>query len=314
MRGLLLAVIVFSLLLTGCVKLGPKTGAGKTGDGTATPAQSDTSGLAQNPSELPAIQSGGKSGALSGINPPSAPVVGQPGGAPIGGAGSPGTQPSSSGSNIGVFQGIQGGGQIGALPPSGQSGSQAGSPGMAGLKGAPVINGFDGNPPLVSPGMLCMLTWDVEGGEQISIDNGTGDVWQVPAWKRGLFVNPTRNRTYTLTAANSYGTVTARTDVKVSTNTPDFDMSYTVPWLIAYEIYPTTVVKGEPIWIGWHTNKCDKVWLTNELGEYYAINSYGEMTIVPQSSATWTLHFENSEFPDAALKGYGLYVKVTDKP
>jgi hypothetical protein len=267
--------------------------------------------LGGNTGDLPTLQGSGQSSSLGGFNP-------QPGSLTV-----PNGTPNSP-NMAGFAPSGQSGNQpsgMGVLTPA-QGGNQPAGSGMAGFKDAlpgqggnpPVIHRFDGYPDLIGLGMISLLTWEVDNAEEISIDNGSGDITNVSIWKRGLFVGPTKNHTYILTAKNSYGTSTAKTDVRVSTNTSEFDNSYKYPWLIAFEIYPEKVMKGQSVWICWHTNKCDKVTLKNNLGLYIPLSSYGELTVVPEASAVWTLGFESSEYPDAAAKGYGKYVEVIDKP
>ena len=78
---------------------------------------------------------------------------------------------------------------------------------------APTITSFTATPSTVTSGQLATLSWTVSGATTVSIDNGIGDVSNVTSKS----VSPTQPTTYTLTATNSGGSVTARVTVNVST-------------------------------------------------------------------------------------------------
>ncbi len=75
----------------------------------------------------------------------------------------------------------------------------------------PVINYFDINPPVVSPGESTVMSWNVANASSVSIDQGIGPV--PPTGSTTLL--PYYITYYTLTAANAYGTVTAAATVTV---------------------------------------------------------------------------------------------------
>jgi uncharacterized protein YkwD len=77
----------------------------------------------------------------------------------------------------------------------------------------PVIASFVSSPATISAGQTARLTWNVSGAATVRIDNGVGDVTGVNSFS----VSPNQNTTYTLTAANSTGSITATAAVIVNT-------------------------------------------------------------------------------------------------
>lgn len=77
----------------------------------------------------------------------------------------------------------------------------------------PVIETFNVNSPLISPGETAILSWTVSGAESISIVPGIGEVESVGIRQ----VIPNESTLYTLTATNSAGTVNTVIEIKVET-------------------------------------------------------------------------------------------------
>jgi sugar lactone lactonase YvrE len=91
----------------------------------------------------------------------------------------------------------------------------------------PSITSFAANPAKISSGQSSTLQWNVVGTTtSLSIDNGVGDV----TGKTSVSVSPTATTTYTLTATDSQGSLTA-SSTKQTTVT--FSSSF-VPTLISY--------------------------------------------------------------------------------
>lgn len=76
----------------------------------------------------------------------------------------------------------------------------------------PVILSFSASPGSVIAGGSSMLSWSVNGATSITVDNGVGDVTSFTSKS----VTPAQTTTYTLTAANSAGTATAKVSVTVA--------------------------------------------------------------------------------------------------
>jgi len=76
----------------------------------------------------------------------------------------------------------------------------------------PIINSFSPSPTTITAGESSVLSWSVTDATSVTIDNGVGTV----ALSGTTAVNPTSTTTYTLTAINAAGSVTATTTVAVS--------------------------------------------------------------------------------------------------
>src|ERR1019366_9106771 len=70
---------------------------------------------------------------------------------------------------------------------------------------APVISSFTSTPAITAPGSHVTLAWNVSRATSVSIDNGVGDVTN----SSNITVSPVQTTTYTLTASNSSGSITA---------------------------------------------------------------------------------------------------------
>jgi len=76
---------------------------------------------------------------------------------------------------------------------------------------APVIDSFTAEPEVLARGDSSMLDWETSNATTVSIDNGVGNV-SVSGIE---FVYPEETTTYTLTASNTTGSVTASCSVEV---------------------------------------------------------------------------------------------------
>ena len=82
--------------------------------------------------------------------------------------------------------------------------------------GQPVVNSFDASPGLIGPGESSTLSWNVSGAATVSISQQIGNV----ALNGTRVVLPTKTTTYTLTATNVVGTVTATAQVVIAEALP----------------------------------------------------------------------------------------------
>lgn len=89
---------------------------------------------------------------------------------------------------------------------------------MAGCSGLsltePIINLFSADPTTITVGESSVLSWSITDANSVTIDNGIGSV----TFTGNTMVNPVVTTTYTLTATNSTGSVTALITVTVNLN------------------------------------------------------------------------------------------------
>ena len=258
-KGLLL-IIIMSVMLASCIKIGSATPAGKVPD----KAPDVTGGMAQNPGGLQSLPSG------------------QSGSAPVSQSGSSSRQPSSSGSNMGVLQGLQPGGQ-GGVPggelPVIQSGGSTGT--MSGFKappsnspsmpaGVPVekLPFFEENlyadTQIVNVGESVFLGWRVANADEYKLEQDGKVVQTIPRDRVGTFVIPNMPgiSKYTLTAKNSGHSVSLSVEVNVLSRgqRAAFDRSKRCR---TFMVYPKIINKGEPVYVYWNVLDAQNVYIDN---------------------------------------------------
>lgn len=141
-----------------------------------------------------------------------------------------------------------------------------GCSGQAGSRGTPVpvITAFSTGAAAVDPGNPVDLAWTVSGASSLSLDNGIGTV----TGRTSLTVSPSRTTTYTLTAANAGGSVTARTTVAVN-----IKVSLDPPALVvtpgAVQPFTATVQGCSDPGVAWSIAESDGGWITSD-GIYIA--------------------------------------------
>ncbi len=335
MQRLPIILMVISLLLTSCIKLGSKAETNKAGEPAVTQSQHVVSGLAQNPGELPSIQNGGESGSLAGINPPAAPVIGQPGSAPLSQSGSTSRQPASSSSNMGELQGgdqmsalplSTGSGQMAEFPTSGQSGIQSQGMGaltnMESLKKAPPVfesrygSGFSTDYIQGSLGQAFILQWQVYGADKLEItvsggtvksDIGSGQYLPVPEGRVAAVVVPESVGYYkfTITATNAFGSSSKNWELPVY-SPEQVDKYIGGDRNYVFMVHPQQIKQGEPVFVYWNVRDADHVYLETDLAvgdkgepdERDRVRSYGVEKFYPPASTRFMLEFGNGEYLD----------------
>jgi hypothetical protein len=93
----------------------------------------------------------------------------------------------------------------------------------------PVVNSFSSSPGHIAPGGSATLSWDVSGATAVSIDQGVGNV----SLNGTRVVFPNATTTYTMTATNVAGKMTATAQIIVSSLPP-----------LAVELFPVAVDSG----------------------------------------------------------------------
>ena len=83
--------------------------------------------------------------------------------------------------------------------------------------GQPIVNSFNASPGIISPGGSSTLSWDVSGATTVSINQQVGNV----SLSGNRVVIPIQTTTYTLTATNAVGSVTATAQVVITEKLPD---------------------------------------------------------------------------------------------
>lgn len=120
------------------------------------------------------------------------------------------------------------------------NGSPGGIPSGPGL---PSIINFSANPPIVTPGGSSTLDWQVSDAASVAITPGIGNV----RLSGSTHVGPTSSRTYTLTATNAAGTVTATTTIMVQSGS-----AIQPPIVLSFTANPAGIINGTPSILTWN--------------------------------------------------------------
>jgi hypothetical protein len=144
---------------------------------------------------------------------------------------------------------------------------------------APQINTFTVNDSTVVAGAPVTFNWNVIGAATLSINQGVGNV--TPTGIGSTIVNaPAATTTYTLTATNTFGSVTA--NVTVNIGAPPVISSFTSP--------DTNLLPGGLAQLNWTTSLADSVTLSPRPGTVAANGLFYEN---PPLSTTYTLTATN---------------------
>jgi hypothetical protein len=334
MKKKLLLLVIMSVLLVSCVKLGSSAPSGRVPDN----ATDVTGAMAQNPGgmqslpgvqpgssgSLPSLQGNGQSGSLGGFNqPPGSPSI--PAGVPVppnmaqfnlSGQG----QGQSSG--IGELQdGGQGGGSGGDLPVlqgSGPTGTMSGfkAPPDSSSKsmpaGVPVEKlpffekDLSADTALVTVNDAVFLNWKVIRADSVTLQSSKGKTYYLDGGKVGFFVVPDLPDiyTYTVTAANSYGSVSQKVDVAAISpgQRPKYEKYSRCR---TFMVYPQKIKPGEAVTVYWNVLDAETCYLENNITNSLTglpdlrdkVNAYGEMQFLPRMDTMFRLSHLNGAFP-----------------
>ncbi len=96
---------------------------------------------------------------------------------------------------------------------------------VTGTVPAPEIVTFTANPETITAGETSVLTWEVSNADTVTIDQGIGSA----GLNGSVTLQPSETTTYTLTAENSGGTVTAQVTITVSSSSDPVNIFASAP-------------------------------------------------------------------------------------
>ena len=147
--------------------------------------------------------------------------------------------------------------------------------------GVPVINSFTANPATVTSGGASTLSWSVTGATSVSINQGIGIVVPTSGTRT---VNPIATTTYTLTATNSNGSVTALVTVTIGTSN--------LPVIVSLAANPSIISAGQYSHISYIIEgNPTSVTLNQGIG---TASQFG-VDVNPATTTTYTLTATNSD-------------------
>lgn len=141
--------------------------------------------------------------------------------------------------------------------------------------GSPVITTFISNPSTIETGDSSTLVWSVTGADSISIFLGTDNASNLIS-SGALEVKPTSTTTYTVSATNSAGVITAQTTVYVIS--PEQSL--------VFEAEPGYIDEGQSSTLTWTLIGGESVFIDQGIGES---TSSGSVIVTPSATTMYTL-------------------------
>jgi hypothetical protein len=161
---------------------------------------------------------------------------------------------------------------------------------------APRIIRFSAGPISIPSGGTSTLVWQVENATTVSISPAVGTVGLVGTQD----VKPTQTTSYTLTASNNFGTVTAQATVTITAPPPPVN-----PTITSFTANPpTSPSPGSPVVLTCLAQNANRVTVSG-VGD---VDANGNITVNPQTSTTYTCVATSSS---GAQASQSLNVPVT---
>ena len=145
--------------------------------------------------------------------------------------------------------------------------------------GFPVINSFVASPAIINLGESATLSWNVSNATSVSINHSIGSVGSLGS----VIVTPTTTTTYTLTASNSYGSLSATALVQVSGIPP---VPSGLPVVNYFTASPPIISSGGSSLLRWNVSYAASVTIDNGVGP---VPDHGTLIVSPAYSTVYTL-------------------------
>ena len=140
---------------------------------------------------------------------------------------------------------------------------------------APRVISFSANPVNIQPGGSSQLCWNVEGADSVDI-SGLGSGLKA---NDCATVSPSQSTTYTVTARNAGGTITATATVQVGQVR-----------ILSFTSDPVYSIRaGDPVTIKWTTDGATSVTLTGNFVPAGNLDVNGSVVVNPTTNSTYTL-------------------------
>lgn len=151
----------------------------------------------------------------------------------------------------------------------------------------PVISSFAASPGSISSGESSTLSWHVSDATTVSIDHGVGDVVLTGA----TAVSPSTTTTYTLTATNEAGSVTATTQVTVLAAGPPPPAG--PPVINFFTADPASIEPGQSSTLSWSVSNVESAMISYD-GSATPVDPSGSMIATLYITTTYTLTATNA--------------------
>ena len=167
---------------------------------------------------------------------------------------------------------------------------------VVGVSAKPLILRFSVYPTSIQPADWAELKWQVAGATSISIDQGVGAI--APSGE--LKISPAATRTYTLTATNNDGSVTASVTLTVIPETGQ-------PFIDSFSASPAVIELGESSTLEWEVIGATSVTITPGLGP---VPLKGARMVSPNEATIYVLRATNN----VGVTTHTAQVTVTFEP
>ena len=141
----------------------------------------------------------------------------------------------------------------------------------------PEIVSFELDTSSISPGESATLSWEVLDASVVSIDQGIGTV----SSQGSRQVSPIQTSTFTITALNDAGSVTAQATLNVTVAPPT---------IVSFAGNPPNIHPGESTSLQWDVSGADLVSINQEIG---SVGSSGTVSISPASTTVYQITASN---------------------
>lgn len=149
-----------------------------------------------------------------------------------------------------------------------------------GNQAPPQILSFEASPTTINPGGSSTLSWQTSNADSVTINQGVGTV----SGSGSTSVSPTQQTTYTLTASNDNGSVTAQVTVSIG--------ALPLPVINSFAANPATIEEGSSASLSWSVSNADTLSINQGIGNVNGPT--GSTTVTPDESTTYQLTATNA--------------------
>jgi uncharacterized cupredoxin-like copper-binding protein len=169
-----------------------------------------------------------------------------------------------------------------------------------GPAGPPTINSFTADPAQIVAGQTSTLQWDISGAKNISISPGVGPV----SASGTRIVHPDITTTYTLTATNSNGSVTAPATITLPSTA-------TAKPAVTFTSSPSNIALGQSSTLQWIVTGATGISIDMGIGTVQATGTQAES---PTTTTTYTLTATNANGATTATATITVGTTTGDLP
>jgi hypothetical protein len=169
-----------------------------------------------------------------------------------------------------------------------------------GPAGPPTINSFTADPAQIVAGQTSTLQWDISGAKNISISPGVGPV----SASGTRIVHPEITTTYTLTATNSNGSVTAPATITLPSTA-------TAKPAVTFTSSPSNIALGQSSTLQWIVTGATGISIDMGIGTVQATGTQAES---PTTTTTYTLTATNANGATTATATITVGTTTGDLP